>query len=242
MLPAGYIPPVGGGWGPAQGSEGGSCDASFVGLQANGNVRKRRNRQSGDNVAGDYKPLRVPVALIQQHIFATSHRLPPWEGMVEAEDKPWTPPKWVTTRKYDSQRGWYSADDEPSVWPGQGATQSEYSVLRNLFDKIPHMRKFFVLVDGVNQTKCRNCGKMSKSNAERAGHVCCYPAITQTLKQLLKTESCVICEESIVKTDVFLDYNDVPVCGLECLSIWDTMVPQAFELVLNDVKKVGGYA
>lgn len=188
-------------------------------------------------MADDYKPLRVPVALIQQRIFATSHRLEPWQGMVDSELKPWEPQKHIWRGKlFDAAGGLISYEDDDDrlpLYPVNGVIIPEYSIMKNLFDKIPHMRKYYALLDGVQRTKCRKCGGISTCNSERSEHVSCYHTINCVIRALQLVGMCVICEAPIIKTDVIIEYNDIPVCSRECLVTWDRMCPDSFEFALE---------
>ena len=174
----------------------------------------------------------MPIALLQAAVFNTAHRLDPWKGLVEAEVKPGS---------WSERRSPYDDDDEqlPS-WKHFNPFNPEkrvYTITNNLFDQTPHLRKYFMLLDGIERTSCRKCGLIAINGEGRSKHVPCYHPINLALREMMKQEHCAICEAPFVLAESMVAFNDIPVCSEDCLAVWEYMNPDSFELVLEDVMK-----
>jgi hypothetical protein len=160
-------------------------------------------------MARGYKALRVPIALLHQKVYPTSARMEAW--------KPLDEPKTALIR----------VDASRVISPG-GAKD-------NLFTVQPHLRRFFFLVDGAFRVTCRRCLEVCASIDDRNDHTKCYYAISETLKSLARQHQCLICEVELPQRWTIDTFNGVPVCSQTCLSTWDNMNPDLFDLELLDV-------
>ena len=173
-----------------------------------------------------YKALRVPISILQQKAYGAGHRLDLWEGLVEAEEKPRS--QW-SGRVFTAN----SRSFEGMLLEGDFGHSDKITLMSNLFDKTPHLRQFFYLVDGLERTMCRYCGEPAKDNKERSVHIGCYHP-TRQINTLLRADLiCVICNQPTNMTEMICDYNSCPVCSESCLYTWDCMNPDAFEFQLK---------
>ena len=173
-----------------------------------------------------YKALRVPIPLLHQKVYPTSHRLPKWEGVI-LDDKG----KVVTPDKKE-------ADASRVISPCVSTTcHTKVADGVNIFESTPYLRRFFFLVDDKERVICRYCGEVAEIGSKRSEHIACYKAISLTLKKMVKDELCAICEQPIDKIKVDQDYNDVPVCDENCMYIWERHNPDAFEFEMAITKE-----
>lgn len=172
-------------------------------------------------MAGVYKALRVPVALLHQRVYTTSHRLEKYEPLVIPEKKETK----VTAITVQPAR----VISPRAVIPKDPT---------NLFEKDAYLRRFFFLLDDAFKVECRVCGGHCATDMDRSEHVRCYYPASQTLKRLVEDKVCTVCEQPIDKVQVGLEYHGIPVCGADCMYVWDRFNPEAFEFEMKLVFEV----
>ena len=173
-----------------------------------------------------YKALRVPIPLLHQKVYPTSHRLPKWEGVTWADKgKVVTPDK----KEVDASR---------VISPCVSTTcHTKVADGANLFKSTSYLRCFFFLVDEKERVICRYCGEVAETGSKRSEHSACYKVIHLTLKKMVKDGLCAICEQPLDKIKVHRDYNGVPVCDENCMYIWERHNPDAFEFEMAIIKE-----
>lgn len=166
-------------------------------------------------------PLRVPIALLHQKVYATSHRLPKWEAMeLKKEEK--------------------KPDTELPVSAYNPFRLIELRSL-NLFERVPYLRKFFLLMGDEKEPEtvmCRACGEVCEDVTERTPHFRkCFSVVNKTITLLVKEGKCVICDAGITPGNVEAHFYGAPVCSEQCMNIWDYFAPEVFEFYLREGKE-----
>jgi hypothetical protein len=172
-----------------------------------------------------YVALRVPISLLHQKVFSTSHRLEKWTGVVLPEKKEVTVPKIDTSRVI-------SPCAASSAFCNQPAKDNDVDT----FKTIPYLRRFFEYVNRMKKLQCRVCGEFTSNSQERMEHQACYKACGMALDKLVKDGLCVVCEKKIDREKVKAEYNSIPVCDDNCMLAWEWFSPEAFQLELEIAK------
>jgi hypothetical protein len=165
-------------------------------------------------VASNYTPLRVPIVLLHQKVYPTGHRL---EHLVPLEKPKLALPAriWVDAGRVIS----------PSVVAVKNDSD-------NLFERLPHMRQYFVLLDGKERCECRACNEEVTNAEQRMRHINeCGPLIRRTMLELRNDKICVVCQTPVSADEVWRNYYAVPVCSEQCLYVWDGFNPDEFKTV-----------
>jgi len=160
-------------------------------------------------VAAKYTPLRVPIALLHAKVYSTSHRL---ERLVRLEPKK------------EVKQTFMHVDNRVFTGPLDARF-----VVPPLFDRRPFTRKFFVLTDGKDTVTCRVCDLLARTEAERGEHLkTCFHTAMRALDKAKEQGICIVCNEpldEIQKRRSATEYLDIPLCGKDCLEVWDIWNP-----------------
>ena len=125
-----------------------------------------------------YKALRVPIPLLHQKVYPTSHRLSKWEGFVlKVKDGI---VDFSSTVKVDAARVISPSAVSTSVTPQYKRVEN-----MNLFEITPYLRRFFLLEDEKERVRCRYCNEIAETLLERTDHVPCYKGTSAILARLL---------------------------------------------------------
>ena len=151
----------------------------------------------------EYKALRVPIALIHQHVYGATTRL------LKFERKEW-PEKFA----FSSNIQHFHQSTE--------ITLGKKSIVEWKY------RFYFQLSDSTAMTKCRWCNKIVMKFEEEAEHGRCYKwcnLIYDALEKR-KVKDCIICDNAPVNPIL---KHGIPVCSEECWEMFRVNVAPVFE-------------
>ena len=168
-------------------------------------------------MAGEtFKALRVPIALLHEKVYETSHRLPKLVRL-----KP----------KKDDQLEHIKAQFGPG--PLRVISPSApVGVQLTPFEKNPLLKRFYWLTQSQNILMCRACGKAAFTDADQASHTLkCWPTINAVLMRLKAKNKCVICEQPLDHSTLPNAFHGLPVCtNAACKTTWERVIPPAYKL------------
>lgn len=163
--------------------------------------------------------LRVPIAILHQKVYPTSHRLEKFEG-----------------REFDPKK----KKDEERVSNIVRMISSVGGRAQNLLERVPHIRKYFMLMgdDDPEAVMCRACGTVCEDVTERNPHFkSCFASTKRAVDGCIKDGKCVVCDTPLNVVAVEKDFYGAPVCSENCLHIWDYFNPDVFEHYLKQGKE-----
>ena len=157
---------------------------------------------------------KVPMALLHQKVYGTARRL---DKLTIIE----------FPKKEEKKTAIVSIDRGRVISPG-------VKISDNVFGQEGWLRRFFFMLEPPDRLQCRSCGDQVVGSAARSGHTACYLPTSQALREIMKDELCVVCEENL--KGFGSEFMGLPICSEACFSIWEHHNPEAFEWALSRVK------
>lgn len=176
-------------------------------------------------MAGEYKALRVPIALLQQKVYPQGRRLAGFVPLVPEK------PKIEIDHSRVISPGATGVHFVPRI---NAALAGHLKTDTSLFTRMPYLRRFFFRVGNGEWLKCRGCGELAKTEAERAQHPECQKAVSKVLRKIMSDKSCVVCDKRITNPyETSGGTWGIPICCDACLQMWDFFNPEAFRFELG---------
>lgn len=161
-----------------------------------------------------YRALRVPVALLQQKVFSTSHRLEEFKKLETPVVRAFGP------FDHGSQVA-RSMSIPKAFW--------ENSQLRRAFYSISNHDE--------NALACRACNVQTHSLMERSDHAKCFGIIHATLQKMIEDGQCAVCTTRIEPQSHWVNVYRIPICSDSCCRTWERWVPMAFRQAMEGIRE-----
>jgi hypothetical protein len=167
----------------------------------------------------------VPIALLHQKVYSTSHRLEPLEHIVVPKRRSLIVPFNVVKT-------------EPVI---QSVNPTRNNPLGHPFEVTPYFRRYFVRMHHNDWLTCRFCGLIARDPQDRSKHNFCFRKITEILDKMSDQGICAICEAPFEpgKRSKDVEWYGIPVCDKVCLDTWDVLNSQGFEFEVSQAMKEG---